>query len=523
MGFQQPKQLEDYLNNDWRRPPQNFVDCALYYTGLDVFFIDYMNKVVRPCMAYTCGSADNLINSGIKMNIGMTLKNSAVKLVKGDKILFEGDDEACKALSDVWAPGVGFETFIESAIDYMMMGGTVAVKLNKDAQGKIYPSALRADRFYADMDDMGDIVYITFFNSFLYSESFGRKSSRQYWLVEQRYYDQSGTAVSVNKVHVKSGVAGKELMPTMEAEGIREEDLPDNIRQMLLRRGITLNKEVPLHFKDGLGAWLWRRTANNSCVPGLALGDPLLYGALDILWATDVVFSGSITDVILGKGKILVPKKYLTSIREDFKRLGINARHDFFTDDLSDTDDTLVYIATERDKDFIPQSVQFDIRSEAYRGMLEVYLRQAAVHCGFAPASVFPFLQDQSSKTATEVTAEENLTRSSVQSIHQTIVPCINRMIAEVLLQYGFTGKARIKLTDYVGNKIQRDQNIRDNYAAGLLPRDVAIQHVNDISAGETEEYIEKIDAEETQRREAARETALGTALFNEQDYYGGQ
>lgn len=518
MGFQQPKQLEDYLNNEWRRPPQNFVDCSLYYTGLDFFFIDYMNKVVRPCMAYCCGSADNLINSGIKMNIGMTLKNSAVKLVKGDKILFEGDDEACRALSDVWSPGVGFETFIESAIDYMMMGGTVAVKLNKDAYGKTYPSALRADRFYADMDDMGDVVYITCFNSFLYTESFGRKSSRQYWLVEQRYYDKSGRAVSVNKVHVKSGVAGKELMPTMEAEGIRAEDLPDNIRQMLLRRGITLNKEVLLPFKDGLGVWLWRRTANNSCVPGLALGDPLLYGALDILWATDVVFSGSITDVILGRGKILVPRKYLTSIREDFKRLGIETKSEFFTSDWSDADDTLVYIATEHDKDFPPQSVQFNIRSEEYRGMLEVYLRQAAVHCGFAPTSVFPFLQDQSSKTATEVTAEENLTRSSVQSIHQTIVPNINRMIAEVLLQYGFTGKARIKLTDYVGNKIQRDQNIRDNYAAGLVPKDVAIQHVNDISAGETQEYIAKIDEEERQKREEA----FGNALFNEKDYYGG-
>ena len=307
-------------------------------------------------------------------------------------------------------------------------------------------------------------------------------------------------------------------MPTMEAEGIREEDLPDNIRQMLLRRGIKLNKEVLLPFKDGLGVWLWRRTANNSCVPGLALGDPLLYGALDILWATDVVFSGSITDVILGRGKILVPRKYLTSIREDFKRLGIETKSEFFTSDWSDADDTLVYIATEHDKDFPPQSVQFNIRSEEYRGMLEVYLRQAAVHCGFAPTSVFPFLQDQSSKTATEVTAEENLTRSSVQSIHQTIVPNINRMIAEVLLQYGFTGKARIKLTDYVGNKIQRDQNIRDNYAAGLVPKDVAIQHVNDISAGETQEYIAKIDEEERQKREEA----FGNALFNEKDYYGG-
>ena len=188
------------------------------------------------------------------------------------------------------------------------------------------------------------------------------------------------------------------------------------------------------------------------------MGDPLLYGALDIIWAIDVVFSGSVTDVLLGKGKILVPKKYLTSVREDLKALGIKTEVAVFSEDLEDSDESLVYILMEQDKDFTPQSVQFEIRSESYRGMLEIYLRQAAVHCGFAPTSIFPFLQDQSAKTATEVTAEENLTRASVQSLHQTIVPAINRMLEEVLKQYGFKETARIKLSDYVGNKLQREE-----------------------------------------------------------------
>ena len=69
-------------------------------------------------------------------------------------------------------------------------------------------------------------------------------------------------------------------------------------------------------------------------------------------------------------------------------------------------------------------------------------------------------------------------------------------MLAEVLFQYGFKGVARIKLTDYIGNKIQRDQNIRDNYVAGLMPRDVAVQQINNISAGETQEYLAKLDEE---------------------------
>lgn len=515
MGFKVPEAVQEYLDLDWRKPPQNFVDCSLYYAGLDPFFIDYMNRVIRPCMAYTNGCADNVYNSGAKLNIGYSIKNTAMKLVKGDKILFEGNDTACKVLSDIWSPAVSFETFLESSIDYLLAGGTTAVKLNKDAFGRITPSALRVDRYYASTDELGNVLNISIFNSFLFSEKFGRKSLRQYWLVEERYYNENSKPCVIYKVHWKSGVAGKEILPSIDNPGIDIEGLPENVRKILSRRGIKLNEEMELPFRDGLGVWLWRRTANNSCVPGLSMGDPLLYGTLDLIWAADMVFSGSITDVILGKGKILVPKKYLQSIREDFAKAGITGVGSALlsmTDTYSDSDDSMVYIYTEHDKDFNPTPVQFDIRAEQYRGMLEVYLRQIATHCGFAPTSVFPFLQDQSAKTATEVTAEENLTRATIQSIHQTIIPSINRMLDEILYQYGFEGKAHIKLSDYVGNKLLRDQNIRENYQAGLTPDDVAVQQINNISAGETQEYLEKLKA---------GQITYGNKLFDEKDYYG--
>jgi len=519
MGFKPPEQMQEYLDKEWRKPPENFVDCSLFYAGLDPFFIDYMNRVVRPCVAYSCGSADNVYNSGAKMNIGYSIKSTAVKLIKGDKLIFDGDDAACQAISETWVPSIGFEAFLESGIDYMCMGGTVAVKLNKDRFGRCIPVATRIDRFYATTDDNGEVVDIVLLNSLLYSERYGAKSSRSYWLVEERYYNEQLKPCVIYKVHVKSGVAGKEILPTIEAPGIEEEGLTETARALLRKKGIVLNREQELPFRDGLGVWLWRRTANNSCVPGLALGDPLFYGVLDLLWSVDTVFSGSITDVILGRGKVLVPKKFISTIRDDLLKCGANdiaSRLLAYTDKFSDADDTMVYIATERDMEFPPTAVQFDIRSEKYRGMLEMYLRQIVSHCGFAPTSVFPFLQDVSAKTATEVTAEENLTRATVQSAHQTIVPMINRMLAEVLYQSGISGTAKIRLSDYIGNALLRDQNIRENYTAGLIPKEEAVQRINNISAKETAEYMKKLEAEAQKQRE------FGGALFNDKDYFGG-
>lgn len=514
MGFNTPKYLENYLNKEYRKPPESFVDCSLYYAGLDPFFIDYMNRVVRPCVAYSCGSADNLLNSGAKMNIGYSIKSTAVKLIKGDKLIFNGDDLACQKISETWAPCVSFDAFLESAIDYMQSGGTVAVKLNKDRFGRCYPVATRIDRFYCTTDDVGEVVDIVLFNSLLYSERFGANASRSYWLVENRYYNAERKPCVMYKVHSKSGIAGKEILPGIDTPGIEDEGLPDNVRAVLRKKGIVLNRETLLPFHDGLGVWLWRRTANNSCVPGLMFGDPLFYGVLDLLWSVDTVFSGSLTDVILGSGKVLVPKRYLQTIRDDLRRQGagdLSSRLLAMTDRYSDDDDSLVYIMTEHDKDFPPTVVQFDIRADQYRGMLETYLRQIVSHCGFAPTSVFPFLQDASAKTATEVTAEENLTRATVQSVHQTIVPMINRMLAEVLYQAGIKGKAKIRLSDYIGNTLLRDQNIRENYLAGLIPKEEAVQRINNISAQETVEYLQKL---------SKQQQPYGGSLFNDKDYF---
>lgn len=527
-SFQTPKIVEDYLNLSWRKPPQNFINASQYYVGLDPFFINYMNTVVRPCVAYMTGAADGIVNSGLKMNVGYTIKKTAVHLIKGDKVVFEGNDIDSKLLSDKWAPAVGFDRFFESAIDNLMAGTTI-IKLNKDAFGRCAPVSERVDRYYASTDDCGNVVKITIFNSLLFQMNFGKSVRNSFWLVEERFFKKSKPYVKY-KVHAKSGIAGQEVLPTLGGAGIPENDLPEEARIIVKSRGITLNKEIPLPFKDGLGVWIMQLTANNSCVPGLRMGDPLLYGVTDLLWSVDIIYSGSLTDVILGKGKILVPKRFLTTIRNDFAALGIktqvgtngdNSLSDRImqrTDMMNDEDDSFVYVATERDKDFLPQSVQFDIRSEAYKGMLNLYLRQIVSLCGFAPTSIFPFLADGSLKTATEVNAEENLTRGTVQSVHQIIAPVLNRLLNEVLYQLykdcgqEYKERISIKLSDYIGNKLLRDENIRNNYREGLIPRENAVQQVNDISNQETEEYMLKLAEDDEKRRPLS---------FNDFDYFG--
>ena len=516
--FEQSPIVTEYLNQDWRKPLKNFVNFSDYYTGLDPYYMDYMRRVVRPYIAAATAVSDGLLNSGVNLEIGHSLKKAAVNLIKGDRVYFEGNDEDCKILSDYWYDSINFNGFTDSIIGQACDGGTAYIKLNKDARGRIVPCAVRVDRGYATFDDNGDIVRITLFNTLLANQNYGASVNASYWLVEERYFN-GGKPYVKYKVHVKSGTANSEILPTPYSAGIDISVLDDTTKQLLKTRGIVLNKAMRLPFRDGLGVWALRMTASNSVVPGLPLGDPLLYGTADILWAINIVFSGTLIDVILGKGKVLVPKKFLKTIAADLEKYGLNAisaQRAAASDTYNSEDDTLVYIQTERDQDFKPQAVQFDIRSEKYRGMLEIYLCQLCAHVGFAPTTIFPFLNDSSVKTAQQVTAEENLTRATVRGIHSLIEPVFNRLINEVLYQCykdvgrEYTGNVKIKFSDYIGNTLLRNDDIRQNLAAGVISRDAAIQRINYLSAAETEEMLVKIDNE--RKAEAS--------LYNDRNYF---
>ena len=496
MGFKIPEYLTNYLNTKDNAPTQFWVNNSQYYAGLAPYYIGYMNSTVRKCVAYANGIKDGGIQASIATNVGYAIKKTAVKLIKGDRVIFNGDDIACQFLDDIWVKKSKFNTFLEQAIDYTVSGGTCAIKINTDRQGRSSLGALRVDRYYATTDDNENVVdFVGFVNALSKQQSDG--TSGQYWLVEHRYYKDGKPKVEY-KVHTKSGTAGAEILPVITQEGIPFKILSDEMKDVIKRMGIKVNTPITLPF-NSLGVWIMKNTATNSVIPGAPLGDPMLYSADDLLFSLDTVLSGSIIDVLNGESKILVPANFVRELKTTLRQIGMT-QSEMRVEKWKDNDDTLMYISTERDKEFSPQSVQFEIRSNAYREMFELYLRQIVAHAGFAPTSIFPFLTDNSARTATEVTAEENLTRATIQAFHALNIPIINEAIEEILKLEGFKGKATIQLSDYIGNKIQRDANLRANYEAGALPQDMFIQKINNLNFKETNEYLKKIREEQKEK-----------------------
>ena len=524
MSFQIPEYLKNYINETkWRKPFENFVDNSTYYTQLNWRWLNYMQMVVRPCIAYSLGAIDGGNGTALSASAGMAITKGAARLISGDKTMFLGKDLPCRFLSDIWSPSVNFNKIKARAIEFMLEGGTSVLKWNKTNAGLNTLSAFRIDRTLFSTNDDGEVISIVFFIS-LVSEMINTdtKSECVFWLTEERKYNAEGEKVIKYKVFSKCGTEPTPILPDPELDGVQLEYLPVKVRNELKKLGVpALNEEIPLEARDGLGVWLLARTASNSCIPEAPLGDPLLYGCLDVLWSIDVVFSGMLIDVLNGEGKIICPKQFLQTTLAALQAQNPATNFQVTTSELGTYgDESFVYIMPsgfEKEKQ-APLPIQFDIRAEQYGKMLEIYERLAAVRSGYSPTSIFPYLTpDNSAKTATEITAEENLTRASVRDSHNIIIPVFSRAIREILYQEGYDSDGvQVQFGDYIGNKLQFDENIRQNYTSGLIPKEIAIKQINNLTDRETQEYLAKIKADD---EEKAERDNFGGFPFNDSNY----
>lgn len=517
--FEYPKYLRNYLSSKSKPPMADFINGSTYYSELDYQFISYMQNVVRPCIAYGSATSDWDVNSSLSAGTGKAIIDGATRLVVGDKVFFEGDDVTRQFFSDIWQEDTKFLNFLSRAERFKYVGGSAICKINTDSRGRNYLTAFRIDRTLPSFDETGNIVGCVFFISLLNNFNRTNEAELQYWLTEERKYNASGEKVIVYKVFARGGVAQAPVLPSPYQNGMEYNSLPPSVKRRLREMGVPeLNREIGLLYKDGLGVWKLDATPTNSCMPDVPFGDPLLFGAMDLLWSIDVVYAGSMIDTLNGEGKVLVPAQFL---RETLTRLEQNnpgVQWNITTAELSRYGaENFVYVQPsgyEKEK-MTPQPVQFEIRAEQYRAMWELYQKEAVVRSGFSPTSIFPHLTpDNSAKTATEVTAEENLTRASVRQAHLLDIPVFNRMLKEVAYQEGLSAEIELKLSDYIGNKLKFDENIRQNLAAQIIPREIAIQQVNNLSANETQDYLNKIE-------EDSKSQAFGSSMFNDSNYFG--
>ena len=377
--------------------------------------------------------------------LAQTVVRKCSDLIYGGGVMFElvGDtgapgadgeskkNEALSFISDKWAKESGFKTALQDALYMECELGTSAIKLNKGAGKDLWCEAVPFSRMFPVVDARGRLDAVCFYLRPYIDTKLGSASGADngFVLVEERFYakDKCG----VNKPHrccrvYRSGTMINQFGADSGCS-LGWEQLPYNVKKAIKADygDIRIGEPALLPFTN-LGVFLLRFTPSVSKMPWLKFGDSAIERCIEDLCKYDILSAQFVTEMYASRARIVADK----AVRSP-GAVGYSAN--------TGIDD---YIFTRRDTmstEGGPITVmQPDIRSEQIKSLRNTTLENIATAVGISPSSFAPYLQDNSNRTAREVSAEESATALFVENKRDIIRDPLSDLLKTVLRYYGY-------------------------------------------------------------------------------------
>lgn len=514
----------------------SYVNNSAYYARVPAQFQTYMRRNVQNALWWNDGWCPYFHNAyaGIfSTGLGGSIVKRLADKVYGSKLYFKNDTEeevinpetvkanpSLLAFND-WDKRKRFSSAIYRAILYALAAGTSAVKLNRDRRGELWADAWRFDKFFPIVNGDGSIEQATFFIllNIPFDKSTARDQKTVYTLEERRYFgdytrlngevleDVPLVAYEVHKMY------GTVTNGNFNSEGTSERvcwrDLPRSVKRYITENypDFRIDEPVLLPFDNWLGVELFKATECVSSLPELPFGESILHKIIPHLQAFDYAFSASCTDMYIGKGRVLVPKG-LTGATSGQANSGL---------------DSFLYERVEytNPDDQKPIPLQFEVRSTEWKTQFENILNLIAVNLEVSPSTLASFLQDNSPKTAREVSTQENETMQFVVSTRAVIEPALNSLINHIRLYMGLPDKISVRWS-YAGmeNPYINAETLSLALQGGFISTWKAIQRFNydDNDVQLAQEYQRILDDKKRQ--------SFGSVPFNDDErepYFGDE
>lgn len=462
-----PWQNTGAFNTYWQ---YSMVNRSLYYANIASEYREYMVRWVENYLWWYDGWVPYFHNAdqGIfSTKLAASLVNGTAKKVIGGKVYFKTKNKETPAkdengkyiinkalafISSEWADAVNFPREMKKAIMFAAAAGTSLLKLDK--QGGIFvPKALRFDSFYPVVGFNGQIIDLTcFIRDFtnLYNGKNGKQSFQSYYVVEHRYFgdykDADGKVLkNIPLVEYEIRYSTGNVVSALDyavnsAQKVNLQDIKEGLRRRICKAfdGISLNKPIPLPFKDCLGAELVNWTDCVSAIPELPFGDSLLVNIMPYLQSYDYYWSAFNTDMYIGRGRVLLPKPM-----QGPKASSQNSGWDSMLFTSYDT------AAGGQDIKKEPTPIQFDLRSSSWKEIRDMIVQNIAMHTGMNLSTIASFLNDsKGTKTAREISTEESETSLFVEDKRGILEKPINRILKLVTLANGFQDDVVIRWSE---------------------------------------------------------------------------
>ena len=361
-------------------------------------------------------------NGIFSTRLGNSIIKELTKLIVGGQVFFENKNSEVNPKNTVnptvarfqrYSDKYKFQDFVKRLVEYTLAGGTSAIVMAINNNRELVPKVLRIDQFFHQTDFSGNVIsYTGFIKAYTAEISKGMnrgKEARNYYLLENRYYNNQGQPVC--KINMKTGlgsVVSAQTFDDRQANDIQWEQLPNVIRKALkddYGNAFRIGEEqIISDAVPNLGVLIVKLNATNT-IPEVDLGESALANVISFLIGYEQAYSEMITDLYLARGKVLVPQQM---------RNPTDTNNVFY----SDFDGMLfTKMPYNNEQDQKPLSIQFELRAEEWIATRNNFAESIASSIGVSGSDIFSYLKDStgSSKTATQIASEAQKTISYIE------------------------------------------------------------------------------------------------------------
>lgn len=472
-----------------------------FYAAVPAQYKDYYMRFVKQYFQWYDGFVPMFHNHhhGIfSTRLAYTVLHKLAEQTTGARVLFEDDGESGEALRFIeeWSNKSGFSNKITQATEWAFAGGDSLLKANV-RDGDIFVDTIRKDNYFLNTDFSGEITAASIL-LYTYTDMIPEnqtESKRLFYLLEERKFEDG---VPKERLTIKQGSGDRITYKNVDFQSadVDFKSVPRSIRQRLTTEfpNVTFGEWQELPFKS-LGVYMVKTTDKISFAPALPFGESLLSNNIHVLMSYDFYYSAFMTDMYMGRGKVLMPR-HMQGPQQDHFASG---------DAFRGLDEFLLqridYVSPEEQK---PLPLQFDLRATDWKEVRTHLLQTMATNIGISERSIATYLVPASEKpTAFEISSDENATASFIENKRPLIERAINGLLSCVLDFYNFNDDlvvskfSRIGLTNFnnVVNQVsilKQNGLVDERTALTMIFPDKNEKQLDHIQASLSEERAEK-------------------------------
>lgn len=450
----------------------------------------------------------NFTRGVIPTHLAKAIVDKVSALIYGGGIMFEAagaeQDDHSQTLDFVaeWIKKTNFKRIVQEALEQAAGLGTSALKLNFSRGKKLWCESVPLNRAFYSMSGSGEVLACKFYIK-AFTKTINNDKNSQYALVEERFYEyENGKRIPYAKYMLYSESAQVNQFSPPSSE-VSWESAPRWLRDALKEdySGIMIDRRIRLPMTS-LGVYLIRWTPSLSTMPGLKYGDSVLEGLSKYLCEYDILSSILDTEMYVSRARAYATK-------------GVTNKKNGGTYN-SGLDEMISYVETMNTDSGPIQFYQPNMRAEEIKSFRNTLLENIATAIGISPSSFASYLQDNSNRTAREISSEESATTLFVENKREIILESINDLLHDVTNYYG-------KVDDVVARFSKAGQtnynllveNTLKLYQGGLMDLKQAVSTVNpQLDSAQIEKIVAAIKEEQAEKRAEEQNSIFGNMDF---------